>query len=931
MRRRTGGPLQVEPRIKKKVKRTKTNVNPRRSKNKKTQPRGKDVSIRQSDAPWQIIYGRARVGGVWAYANAVVSALHMVIILAGCRLTSVDEYFCDDNRIVGGDTPDPRWATGAYKTDGTFTAAYNEKAFIAFMDGDPDQPVQPDLIVQSDSFPNSMKWTADHRLRGLAYVYNLLMFDNGAFPEGLPDLYYEVRGKPVYDPRTTLTEYSTNAALIVADYLTDTRYGCKIPWTSIDTDVLIASADVCDELVNRLQGTDEKRYEINFSFECDDPKYDVLEKMLTAMAGKITCIGGMYKIYAGYYRTPEVSLSRSDLRGNIRMQTRVPRRDNFNALKAKFVSPEKKWEVSDAPVVKNDFYRDQDNGERVYEDMTFPCTISSSCAQRLMKIELERIRQPITFSASFSLKAFLAEAGDVISYTDSRYGWTAKPFEIMELDFSLDTNGGDAPEIHIELQLRETASAVWDWNSGFETNVDLSPNTDLPNPFQTEIPLGLMLQSGTDQLYIRSDGTVFSRIKVSWNTLTNFFITSGGRIEIHYKQSALSDWSEATSVAGDTTFTHILDVADGEYYDVRIRSVNAIGSRSDWATVLNHLVIGKTAPPSDVEGFSAQVGDFGIRLLWTAASDRDVKLYEIRQADISLVWDYAVFVQKVQGTEITLDVRRSGSYYFAIKAVDTSENYSLNPTFLLVIIDGPSAVEVRHTITGPNVLLTWSESVARFAIDLYEIRYGDSYLGSRFVTLTKGSSFAYKVQWSGNRRFWVTAVDVAGNYGTPSFRDVQIYPPFAVNNLTAQVIDNNVLLRWEAALGGTMPISHYVVKKGATWEVAELIGTVGGTFTAIFEILAGTFAYWVAAVDSADNEGIPNSVGAEVDEPPDFKLITDIFLDPDLADTLDNIVIEVTPEPPDLLDEGLLPGEHHEGDFAGALFCLVYPSNYDAD
>ena len=54
-----------------------------------------------------------------------------------------------------------------------------------------------------------------------------------------------VQGKAVYDPRTLTTVYSTNPALCVADYLTDTVLGMGIPTTKIDWPAVTIAANGC--------------------------------------------------------------------------------------------------------------------------------------------------------------------------------------------------------------------------------------------------------------------------------------------------------------------------------------------------------------------------------------------------------------------------------------------------------------------------------------------------------------------------------------------------------------------------------------------------------------------------------------------------------------------------------------------------------------
>ena len=92
--------------------------------------------------------------------------------------------------------------------------------------------------------------------------------------------------------------------------------------------------------------------------------------------------------------------------------------------------------------------------------------------------------------------------------------------------------------------------------------------------------------------------------------------------------------------------------------------------------------------------------------------------------------------------------------------------------------------------------------------------------------------------------------------------------------ISQQVIDNNVLLRWNDVTR-TLPIVYYELRRGSTWAGGAVIGTKQGGFTTVFETAAGTYTYWLAGIDSAGNYGTPGSVTAVVNQPPDYVLQLD--------------------------------------------------------
>jgi hypothetical protein len=93
-------------------------------------------------------------------------------------------------------------------------------------------------------------------------------------------------------------------------------------------------------------------------------------------------------------------------------------------------------------------------------------------------------------------------------------------------------------------------------------------------------------------------------------------------------------------------------------------------------------------------------------------------------------------------------------------------------------------------------------------------------------------------------------------------------PQIAAPEITVSVIDNNVLLYWTEP-ASLFKIDYYTVDKTGD---AEAAGRVDGTFTSLFEVVAGTYNYAVAAIDISTNVGRSAEIQAEVNTPPDYAL-----------------------------------------------------------
>lgn len=807
-------------------------------------------------------------GGTW---------LHHVITLAAHEIQSVQNLYLDDREVLFGASPDPRWSVGFYRrrrSDGNF----DPLVFMAINRGFPEQEAQPDLIGQLPT-----RWTTAHRQRGCAHAYIITVYDDKRFPQGLPEVAFKVQGKPCYDPRTGTVYFTNNAALVIADYLTNTKWGMGVSWDDIDVTSLSAAANVCDELVTLIGGVTEKRYVINGAFDTSESPADTLNEMADAMAGDIIYQGGKWRILPGKWRAPDISLSRDDTRGTITVSTRRSRRDSFNCVRGTIASENHAFEPIDFPAIKVPSYITED-GREIYTDLPLNFVTSQTQAQRIARIRLGQIRQPIVIEATFTLKALSLQVGDVIQYTDSVYGWTNKAFEVRDFAIENDVNAG----ILVKVVLTETAEAIYTWTSADQLALDPAPNSSFPSYSDIEPPTELMLESGTNQLYVREDGTVFTRLKVTWTHSTIIYVKQGGKYDIQYKKASDVDWITASSIPAESNYTYILDVHDGVAYDVQVRAVSAIGVYSDWVAVTNYVIVGKTEPPSIVPTFAAGVDAFGIQLAWTAVPDLDVKEYEIRVGGTS--WETASFLQRVQGTSLRTTIRVAGTWTFRIKAVDTSGNFSVSNTTTQTLIGGPQAPIVSILRNGSDYVVSWTAPASQFSIDYYEVGYGAEFASREVIGTVKGTTFNRRVDWGGQRRFWVVGYDVAGNAGAGAWADLTIVAPGPVVGLKAEVVDSNVKLDWEDPATGTLPIDYYEIRKGATYATAQYLGQVSASFTLNFETMGGTYTYWVTPVDTAGTSGTPQSTLAVVNSPNDLVILANTPVDLTSVDKANMVV-----------------------------------------
>jgi hypothetical protein len=632
------------------------------------------------------------------------------------------------------------------------------------------QTADADLITASGG-----EWTTAHRGRGAAHLLFFLFYNEDVFPAGLENVKCKVRGKKIYDPRTTTTAYSVNPALCIRDYLID-PLGFNCDPSEIDDDLVIAAANICDESVSESVWngtawvvTTQPRYTCNTLLSTAGARDQNLRILADAMAGFVVWSQGKWRIYAGAYTTPTITLTDDDLSnaGDISIQARAPRRGLFNTVKGTFADALNSYQVTDYPPVTNATYKTQDGGEELVADIPMPAVTDVVRAQRLAKIFLERHRQALTVQASFNLRAYRVSPGDIVYLTMSRYGFSAKPFRVMEREYSITTG--------VRLTLREEAAAVYAWTSTEATTEDLAPNTTLPDPFTVAAPGTVTLASGTDHLQRQADGTVAARLLVSWPALTDVNVTQGGSVEVELLRMAseITEFVRVEEVRGDATQTYIQGVQEGTYVQVRARARNGLRVRSAWTYSAAHLVVGKTQPPSNVTGLTSSLTGNGILLAWDEATDLDYSGTELR---VGSSWNTAVIITRKSSRTHLWGWQAAGALTVLAKHIDSSEIESATATSVVVNVSNPGTPSLQATVIANNVLLNWTDVSTTQPIALYRFKVGSTFAGASEIGTAGGDSRfeTYFFVATGTQKIWIQAEDVAGNVGTPTSVDVLI-------------------------------------------------------------------------------------------------------------------------------------------------------------
>jgi len=466
-------------------------------------------TVKESIAAHRLIYGRTRVGGVIVYEATRAPAgtnkldvLDLVIVLAAHQVEAIDEIYFEDTVVT--------LDASGNATSAPFVADGKPLVRITRHLGSPDQGCDTELVANSAG-----AWTSAHRLRGRAYLYCQLTWNQTAFPAGRPNISAVVRGKRLYDPRSGATAWSNNAALAVLDYLRS-PYGLVCELAEIDTVAFAAAATLCDEAVDR-PGGQERRYTCDGALDVSSAPVRVLPLLLSALAGRLTYTAGQWRLFAGAFLPPTVILDETAARDTLTVRPRRSRRDLINTVRGTFFSPAHGWQATDYPPVQPAGYLAEDDGEEIALSLDLQFTASPYMAQRIARITVEARRRQLTVSFPANLAGLRLVAGQTLGLTIPTIGLVNRAMQVSQWQLT--------EQMGVNLELTEEADAIYALAPGDLVTMDAQPALSLGSnaDIAPATPTGLvasLIGSDVRLTWSTVDESDFSHFEV-WESSAN--------------------------------------------------------------------------------------------------------------------------------------------------------------------------------------------------------------------------------------------------------------------------------------------------------------------------------------------------------------------------------------------------------------------------
>jgi hypothetical protein len=499
--------------------------------------RGRQLSVRyETNEPREFAFGTCMSEGSLKYHNVYGpngnDYVQYVFVLADHECDGLEAVYVNGKEVTLEPSETLTWVSGQPVTE------YSGAMWIAFHNGAWGQSADGDLDARSSG------WTSDHVGRGVCYVRVTLKYDEVKFPQD-PSFRFKFRGAKLYDWRKDSTaggdgshvwgdettyEWSDNPVVIWYNYRRGVFVnGHRLVGMNTSADQMplshwTAAANACDEGVNLKAGGTEKRYRANGIIESALDHESFKSDILATMAGEEVNSGGIIRVFPGVSQASVMAITDEDLMASAEFMytPRLSRTSLVNSVFGTFADPAQLYEPNSLPprISPDDEASDGGNELTAHFDLKF--ITSGTQGQRVLEILRRRGRYQRAVTLTLRSRFCLLEAGDWVTWTSDRYGWTGMKFEVLRSALERD--------LTVTVELREISESIYAWTAG-------SDELDPVNPKEVEAgaPSFTTVQNLTasSTTVNGANGTQFPGLHATWDEIDDATVSA---VVIEYRK-----------------------------------------------------------------------------------------------------------------------------------------------------------------------------------------------------------------------------------------------------------------------------------------------------------------------------------------------------------------------------------------------------------
>lgn len=409
-----------------------------------------------------------------------------------------------------------------YRKDG------KDHVWVKYYDG---SQTAADVFLQTKVATAERPWLSTRVGYGIAYVICTALVEDTLFTS-FPTYKFAVTGIPLYDPSKDSTVGGSGShrwsdrstwggdgdnfpavqiynILRGISYAGDWVYGLQsMTAARLPTVNWISQIAKCRDPILAAAGGTRPTYRSGLQINVDTQPANAVEVFLTACQGRVSEIGGFYKIHLGAPGSPTFAFTDADILSTEAQNFApfFPLADSINGITATYPNPAEGWNQKAAPPLYRSNLELRDGGRRLLANPSFDAVWDSEQVQQLMKSALEEAQRARRHAMVMPPAFWLVEPGDVGEWTSTRNGYDGKLFRVDGVV--------DEPSLDVSLNLTEVDPGDYSW----DPDQDYSPVFSGPTAFPRPEPQGIV--DWYAEPYVIKDNDGYERrpaIRLSWD------------------------------------------------------------------------------------------------------------------------------------------------------------------------------------------------------------------------------------------------------------------------------------------------------------------------------------------------------------------------------------------------------------------------------
>lgn len=598
----------------------------------KPQPNVVQFNIREPVGARRRHYGEVRVGGTVVFFRVDGGTLYRVVVHGVGPVSSIEGVYIVRQPV----TLD---GSGVVQ-EAQYTVEGTPRLTILTRDGQDPSTAYSDITAVWDTY------TSTARLDGLVTSLTIAEqvpaeYSLTTYPDPDLQIQLQIKSSEVYDPRTGLTAYSDNAALCIADFLTNAD-GMNLSGLVDYTD-LEARADKADESVALAAGGTTARWRIAGSYAFNEQPTAVLRRMLDACGGDVRVTPqGKLRVLVGEWTAPTLILEDADVLEFSQIDDGPDPNARFTEMPFTYVDPDLNFQqVTGDPW--NSTALASSYGATITGDLQdFDMCPNHSQARRAAKIKTSRLNPQRIVSGRFQPWVMAAIYEDVVTLDMPSAGLSG---DYWVAGYAVSRTDGT-----VTLRLEQADATAFDWSADQEGEAQTLPVAGGAGIIPT--PQGFVAAG---------HGSSGDGIAAAWVAPSNALFTP----RLEYSVAGAGTWTVLQLSAGDTW--EQLAGLSGDY-DVRLafETTDRIGA---YVTSEDVTAASTTAAPASPTSLTATTSAGVVTIGFTTSVTANLWKTEVRRNGTLIGTFYNGPSQSVSFT----DSPGGGSYTYTARSINVGQ------------------------------------------------------------------------------------------------------------------------------------------------------------------------------------------------------------------------------------------------------------------